>query len=110
VPLPLKVFLVALAIVDDIGAVAVIAIFYTGGLSEVGLAVAGALLLIAAALNWAGARNPVPYFFLGIGIWLSLFRSGVHPAIAGMLLAMMIPLPSGCGRICDRRKHRAGLL
>jgi NhaA family Na+:H+ antiporter len=94
VPLPLKVFLVALAIVDDIGAVLVIALFYTAEISWISLAAGGALLVVLAVLNLAGARNPLVYGLLGILLWLAFLRSGVHATISGVLVAMTIPARS----------------
>src|SRR5688500_7410701 len=86
VPLGLKVFLAALAIVDDIGAVLVIAFFYTAALSWTALAV-GAVVLVALALcNFAGVRHPAFYALLGIGLWLAVLASGIHATIAGVLL------------------------
>lgn len=91
VPPGLKVFLAALAIVDDIGAVLVIALFYTGGVSRGALGAAGALLLLAATANIAGVRRPWAYSLLGVALWGAVLASGVHATIAGVLLAMAIP-------------------
>lgn len=91
VPAGLKVFLAALAIVDDIGAVLVIAIFYTGGVDWGALGLAGALLLLAAGANAAGVRQPWAYALIGVALWGAVLASGVHATIAGVLLAMTIP-------------------
>lgn len=91
VPTGLKVFLVALAIADDLGAVAVIAVFYTSSVSPGALATAGAILLALAALNRAGVRHLAPYLVLGAGLWLAVLTSGVHATVAGVLLAMTVP-------------------
>jgi NhaA family Na+:H+ antiporter len=91
VPLPLKVFLVALAIVDDIGAVLVIAFFYTSAISWTALATGGALLAALVACNAAGIRHPAAYSILGLALWAALLASGVHATIAGVLLAMTVP-------------------
>jgi NhaA family Na+:H+ antiporter len=94
VPIALKVFFTAMAIVDDIGAVLVIAIFYTEDIVWPALAVAGVILLVLLLLNLMKARNPLPYIVLGIGLWLAFLESGLHPTIAGVLLALMIPARS----------------
>ena len=91
VPISLKVFFTALAIADDLGAVLVIALFYSGEIQTVALAVAAAILAVLIMLNRLGARRPLPYGLLGIGLWLAFLESGLHPTIAGVLLAMTIP-------------------
>jgi NhaA family Na+:H+ antiporter len=91
VPPGLKIFLAALAIVDDIGAVLVIAFFYTEGVSWSALGAAGALLLLAAGANAAGVRRPWAYSLIGLFLWAAVLASGVHATIAGVLLAMAIP-------------------
>lgn len=91
VPAGLKIFLAALAIVDDLGAVLVIAFFYTEGVSWSALGAAGALLLLAIGANAAGVRRPWAYSLIGVALWAAVLTSGVHATIAGVLLAMAIP-------------------
>jgi Na+:H+ antiporter, NhaA family len=91
VPLALKVFVTAVAIVDDLGAVLVIAVFYTEKLSIEMLAVGATFLLAMAALNRGGVRRTWPYALLGACLWLAFLKSGVHATIAGVLGAMAIP-------------------
>jgi NhaA family Na+:H+ antiporter len=91
VPLALKVFFTALAIADDLGAVLIIATFYSQGIVWFSLAVGAIFLMALLALNWLGVRRPLPFGILGIGLWLAFLQSGVHPTIAGVLLAFTIP-------------------
>jgi NhaA family Na+:H+ antiporter len=91
VPVGLKVFLVALAIVDDLGAVLVIALFYTADLNFAALALAIAAIAAAGILNAAGVMKVMPYVIVGIVAWLAMLTSGVHATVAGVLLALMIP-------------------
>jgi len=91
VPAALKVFLAALAIVDDLGAVLVIAIFYTDAISWSSLAGGGALLALSLGLNRLGVRRPLVYALIGVAIWLLFLRSGVHATVAGVLMAFTIP-------------------
>jgi NhaA family Na+:H+ antiporter len=91
-PLSLKVFLTALAIIDDLGAVLVIAVFYTSDLSPAMLALAAIFLAGMFALNLLRVRFPLAYLVLGIGLWLALLQSGVHATIAGILAALTIPV------------------
>lgn len=94
VPVALKVFVTALAIADDIGAVLVIAIFYTSEISIISLAVAGGILILLITANLLGLRHLLIYTILGIGLWLAFLKSGVHATIAGVLLAFTIPSSS----------------
>ncbi len=92
VPLALKVFLTTLAIVDDLGAIVVIAVFYTGQLSVEALAIAAACIAVLAILNASGVRRIGPYAVVGAALWVSVLQSGVHATLAGVVLAMFIPL------------------
>jgi NhaA family Na+:H+ antiporter len=92
VPVTLKVFLAALAIADDIGAVLVIAAFYSGGVAWGALGVAAALLVAAFAANLAGVRRPWAYALLGVPLWGAVLASGIHATVAGVLLAFAIPV------------------
>ncbi len=91
VPKALITFLVALAIVDDLGAVLVIALFYTEQLVLQSLVAAAVILALLVVFNLAGIRQPLPYFLLGILLWLALLKSGVHATLAGVLTAFTIP-------------------
>jgi NhaA family Na+:H+ antiporter len=90
-PTALMTFLVALAIVDDLGAVIVIALFYTEQISWVALGMAGGLLVMLLAFNRAGIRAPLPYFIVGMLLWLAMLKSGIHATLAGVLTALTIP-------------------
>lgn len=91
VPLSLKVFLAALAIVDDLGAVVVIALFYTETIHWGSVVPALIILVVLMELNRQGARHPLVYGVLGLGLWFAVLSSGIHATIAGVLLAMTIP-------------------
>ena len=95
VPLGLKVFLIALAIVDDIGAILIIALFYSHGLQPLWLLAAAGLLLLSFALNRSGNHRCWPYLALGVPLWLAILQSGIHPTIAGVLLALTVPATHG---------------
>ena len=94
VPLALKIFILALAIVDDLGAVLVIAIFYTSNISFTSLLIAGGFLVLLIAMNRMGVRNLLIYTLVGVGLWLAFLKSGVHATVAGVLLAFTIPVSS----------------
>ena len=92
IPIGLKVFLAALAIVDDIGAILVIAVFYSGGVDWGAVGGATTILAFSAAANRAGVRNPWAYGVIGLALWAAVLASGVHATVAGVLLAMTIPV------------------
>jgi NhaA family Na+:H+ antiporter len=91
VPLSLKVFLMAVAIVDDIGAVLVIALFYTSDISWAALGGAGVVMALLILANLLQVRKPIVYVALGLLLWLAFLQSGVHATLAGILLAFTIP-------------------
>lgn len=90
-PLGLRVFITALAIVDDLLAVLVIALFYTSDLSLPALAAAAGVVSVLVIANRIGVRRPLVYGLLGVALWLAVFQSGIHATIAGVLLALTIP-------------------
>jgi Na+:H+ antiporter, NhaA family len=90
-PLGLRIFVTAFAIVDDLLAVLVIALFYTADLSLAALSFAGAILAALVVANRLGIRRPVVYGLLGVALWLAVFQSGIHATVAGVLLALTIP-------------------
>jgi NhaA family Na+:H+ antiporter len=94
VPLSLKIFLMALAIIDDLGAIIIIALFYTSELSTVSIIIASVSLVILLIMNRIGVISKVAYILVGIILWISVLKSGVHATLAGVALAFMIPLNS----------------
>lgn len=94
IPKSMLTFLVALAIVDDLGGVLVIALFYTEQLGMAPLAAGGLLLGILVLFNLFGVRKPLPYFLIGALLWLAMLKSGVHATLAGVLTAFTIPARS----------------
>jgi NhaA family Na+:H+ antiporter len=97
VPASLKVFLTAVAIIDDLGAIVVIAAFYTAQLSLPMLAAAGAGIVLLFLLNRAKVMNIGPYAVIGLLIWVCVLKSGIHATLAGVVTAMAIPLADGKG-------------
>jgi NhaA family Na+:H+ antiporter len=91
VPFTLKIFLTALAIIDDLGAVLIIALFYTSDISTNALVLAAWMLFLMVSLNRLQIRNYIPYLLLGIVLWFAFLKSGVHATVAGVLAAMTIP-------------------
>lgn len=91
-PASIKVFLLAVAIIDDLGAIAIIALFYTADLSLTMLGFAAAGVAVLAALNLAGVKRTAPYIFVGALIWAFVLKSGVHATLAGVVTALMIPM------------------
>ena len=108
VPMSLSILLASLAIVDDLGAVTIIALFYTARIDGLALAGAGVVFAVLCLLNARGVRSLVPYLVLGFALWFLVLRSGVHPTIAGVLLAATVPLRVAvpAGRDADSPLHR----
>jgi NhaA family Na+:H+ antiporter len=102
VPLGLKILLLSLAIVDDIGAVVVIAVFYAGDLQFFMLLLAAGGLALTAMLAEAGVRSVPVYVAVGAGVWLATYKSGVHPTIAGVVLGLMTPAGAWVSRAALR--------
>ena len=98
VPPALKSLLLAIAVIDDIGAIAIIALFYTPGLNMGMLGAAAVVLVILALFGRARVGSPIPYILFGIALWFFVLKSGVHATLAGVALAMCIPLADRSGR------------
>ncbi len=94
VPISLKIFLMALAIIDDLGAIIIIALFYTSKLSITSIIVASIALIVLLILNRLNVAKKAPYILVGVILWVSVLKSGVHATLAGVALAFFIPLKS----------------
>jgi len=92
VPRGITLFLLTLAIVDDLAAIVIIAIFYTSDLSTLSLALAGGCILVLAGFNFLGVRRTAPYLLVGVVLWVCVLKSGVHATLAGVVLAFSLPL------------------
>ncbi len=92
VPPSLRIFLLTLAIVDDLGAIVIIALFYTANLSVVSLALAAAMVVILVLLNRLGVVRVAPYAWVGVVLWVCVLKSGVHATLAGVAIGLAIPL------------------
>jgi Na+:H+ antiporter, NhaA family len=105
-PTSLKVFLTALAILDDLGAILIIALCYTAEVSGIALGLAAAGLALLWAFNGFGVRRCAPYLVVGLGVWGAVLASGVHATIAGVAVALMIPLRGAGAGEEDSPLHR----
>ena len=111
VPTALKVFLLALAIVDDLGAIAVIAIFYTDSIAPGWLMAAAGLFALTLVLGRIGVRHVVIYLGVGVVAWLAVHESGVHATIAGVVMGLLMPVEHGASdeqggaSVLDRLEH-----
>ncbi len=92
VPAELKIFLLALAIIDDLGAIIVIAVFFGHGLSTSALAISGFFILVLMLMNWRGVTNNTAYILIGVIVWAAVLKSGVHATIAGVIVGLLVPL------------------
>jgi len=97
VPVALKVFLLAIAIIDDLGAIVIIAVFYTSDLSTNALTLSMLGFALAVALNRMGVQRMAPYVIIGVFMWVFVLKSGVHATLAGVLIALTIPLKESDG-------------
>lgn len=97
-PPSLKIFLLALAIIDDLGAIIIIAAFYTADLSVVALALAGTGVLALAVLNLAGVTCRGAYILVGVFVWVCVLKSGIHATLAGVIVELAVPLRATGGK------------
>jgi len=107
VPTSLKVLLTAIAVIDDLLAILVIALFYTGHIALLPLLGAGVGLCVLVVLNLSGVRSLAPYLLIGLGIWYGVLLSGVHATLAGVAVALTIPLRTGEGQPPLKRLEHA---
>jgi Na+:H+ antiporter, NhaA family len=89
---PMKAFLLAVAVIDDLGAILIIALFYSGGIAPGPLAISFVLVGLLKALNMGRIRAIWPYLLVGVALWIAVYHSGVNPTLAGVIVAMFIPL------------------
>ena len=98
VPAALRVLLLALAIIDDIGAILVIALFYSSGIAVIGFAIVGLGIVIVVVMQRVGLRNPFLYVAPGFLVWAGILHAGIHPTIAGVILGLLTPAVSWFGQ------------
>jgi NhaA family Na+:H+ antiporter len=106
VPDSLRLFLTAVAVLDDIGAILIIAVFYTATLSVPMMAAALIPIIVLFAMNRARVTSVVPYLLAGIVLWFCILKSGVHPTIAGVITAWSIPLDTKRGKMLEPLEDR----
>ena len=97
IPNSLKVFLTSLAIIDDLGAILIIAVFYASDLSIEALGLSALAALVLFGFNWFGVKRLAPYLVVGLLLWVAMLFSGIHATLAGVVLALTIPLGDGGG-------------
>lgn len=107
VPISLRVFLLSMAIFDDIGAILVIALFYTSELSAPALVSASLAIMCLLALNYFGVARKMFYLFFGVILWFSIFKSGMHATLAGIITAFCIPMQSASGEVMVERIYES---
>ena len=107
VPISLRVFLLSMAIFDDIGAILVIALFYTSELSAPALVSASFAIMCLLALNYFGVARKMFYLFFGVILWFSIFKSGMHATLAGIITAFCIPMRSASGEVMVERIYES---
>jgi Na+:H+ antiporter, NhaA family len=105
VPLAMKLLLSTIAVIDDLAAIIIIALFYTSALSSVALICAGIAISIMIVLNRSGVRSLVPYLLLGMVVWVCVLKSGVHATLAGVVTGLLIPHVNTSDRIDDEVEH-----
>lgn len=103
VPVALKLFLLTLAIIDDLGAIVIIAVFYSGKLSLISLVIAGIAVAILIAMNLIGIKRIAAYVIVGVILWICVLKSGVHATLAGVVLAFCIPMRTNEDEACPLR-------
>ncbi|MGH8553906.1 MAG: Na+/H+ antiporter NhaA, partial [Methylococcales bacterium] len=105
VPPSLKIFLLTVAIFDDLGAIIIIAVFYSGNLSALSLVLAGVAALVLFILNKKNVTRPAAYVLVGIVLWVAVLKSGIHATLAGVVLALFIPLKTNHGEERSLLRH-----
>jgi len=105
VPIGMKLLLSTIAVVDDLAAIVIIAVFYTSGMSMTALAWAGAAIALMFVLNRRGVRALTPYLLLGVVVWVCVLKSGVHATLAGVVTGLMIPHYDRRNAIDDASEH-----
>lgn len=103
----LKLFLLTLAIVDDLAAIVIIAVFHTSNLSMLMLILAGVAIIVLIVCNWLEISKPAPYLIVGLALWFCLLKSGVHATLAGVVIALTIPLATRSGETPLRQLEHA---
>ncbi len=110
VPVALKVFLLTLAIIDDLGAIIIIALFYSTDISTLSLVISASTIVILFFMNRSGVNNIAPYILVGVVLWIAVLKSGVHATLAGVLLAFFIPLNRGSDEAGSPLRHLEHML